>query len=1168
MISPDDIDKAFEELSYKRDRRKQPNESRKTQFRLGWLDASQNGSTYSPGTLNDLTWRNLGYRMGLNFGDVNEGEVESTYELLADRFADPKKSARTWIFQGNPQYYDVRAAMKQLEEFNWEVRTYKSDIKIGDVVYIWEAGSDGGLLGSGVVISDVREAAESEAEKQFWVEQPDLESKPRVLIKRTQIFDQLITRDDLKDEPGLSQLSLLRNPRGTNFPVTENEAKILERLTLDRPSIEKSVQRYADENVVFRSVQQGKLYSISGVDSTGFSVERLEADKPHRCTFAAFHRAVEQVKSQGGSVSYHDFSSNTVAEKVGLIQGPGLDMSPDRRNIIDVSDESTLLKHFCRLLSSLGVDQSSGTPKLYKPVMMACLIEAIGTGEISDNQIDFDVLEPRFIEKLNELGQSGGSQQAAFAFFYLASDLFWILSYEDVQSRIEPSRISPKSIRDLVQFASLKDDYWWLLRKHSNRQACLDALATKWWPGATKRMVKFWWVNQGHTYAAEREGGFIWAPKEGNNGRSQYHWENVAKAKEGDIVFNYDSGDIKSISVVTEAGQSHLRPDALEGSSNWNREGWLARLDYHDLESQIPREEVSDGIRKLKTKYGPINKTGGVNQGYLFHLDESSTRIIAEKLDLDSLPHQIAQPLKDLLNSQWSAFVHWGRRFFQTEGIRDEERSYKLKIVERINSAKAALQLGDEDFISALKAAFAGSNNLTHHIQNQKFIEWASEDTTAAQQLLTHLWNEGEDDQEAIARFLTEFPTEVISGAGTRTNMASYLAMARNAFSVPIYKTEPFEFGCRLTGFETPPKPELQVYPHAIRFLDRIISECGERGFKLEDRLDAQSLLFCVTKYDPQESWSEDEKKAFVAWRSGEEADVIVPSGLSELADRLLLNLKCLEEIERLLESKGQVIFYGPPGTGKTYVAREIARYYAEEEGVDIVQFHPSYTYEDFVEGYRPHLHDGQPGFDIVPGPLRLIADKARLNPDRTFVLLIDEINRGNIAKVFGELYFLLEYRDEAISLQYNRSKKFDLPKNLWIIGTMNTADRSIALMDSALRRRFYFYPFFPDEEPISSLLRRWLETNKPEQSWLADVVERVNEMLGDRHGAIGPSYFLRDDLDEDWIATIWKHAILPYLAEQFFGEEERLQDYQLDIVRKSIDKENQGIVDATDSAE
>lgn len=1072
--------------------------------------------------------------------------------------------SHTWIFQGNPQHYDVRGAVEQLDIFHWNVRQHKSNIAIGDLVYVWASGPTGGLLGAGIVDSEVQELEESDAEKKFWTSPPESFVSPKVRIKKIAFFDSPIVREQLNAEPGLAKLSLLKIPQGTNFAVSESEAQILKLLTMKRPTLQDTVIRYAEQNVVFQSAQRGASYSISDVDGTGFSVNRLSANEPHRCTFAAFERAVAAVRSNADTLDLREFASNTVAEKVGFLQGPGIELSLDRRNVIDVRNEVPLREHFCQRLMALNVDQSSGAPKLYKPAMLACVIEAIEKGELSNNRIDFDFIEPRFIEKLSELGQDGGSQQAAYAFYYLANDLFWMLAYHDVQSRIESSRISPTSVRELARFATLKDDYWWLLRNHDNRKACLEALASKWWPGAKKRMTKFWWVNQRESFSVERKQGFIWAPKEDARGRSQYHWDNVAKVAEGDIVFSYHEGEIKAVSRVTLAGHSQAKPGVLEEPVDNDREGWLAQLEYFDLTSPIPRDEVAEGLRRVKTKYGPITNRGTATQGYLFALNKLSTLLIAEKLDLSSLPSTIAQPLKELLENEWTAFVHWGKRFFETEGIRNDERSYKLRIVERINVAKSALESTDTEFVGALKSAFANPNNLTHHIQNQKFTDWAQEDTAAAKKVLTHLWNEGNDDQEAIASFLTELPLYVISGTGTRTNVASFLAMARNPYYVPIYKTEPFEFGCRLTGFESPPKSELEVYPHAIRFLDRIMDECRQRGLTLEDRLDAQSLLFCVTKFDPPESWSEEDKNGLIAWRNEEELDVIVPSGLSDLADRLMLNLDCLQEIERLLESKGQVIFYGPPGTGKTFVARELARFYAEEDGVDIVQFHPSYTYEDFVEGYRPYLHDGQPGFSVVPGPLRLIANRARENPDRKFVLLIDEINRGNIAKVFGELYFLLEYRDEAISLQYNRDEKFDLPRNLWIIGTMNTADRSIALMDSALRRRFYFYPFFPDEEPISLLLRRWLETNKPEQSWLADVVEHVNEKLGDRHGAIGPSYFLRDDLDEDWIKTIWKHAILPYLAEQFFGEEDRLKDFHLDVVRAMVDKEAQRISDAS----
>ena len=165
-------------------------------------------------------------------------------------------------------------------------------------------------------------------------------------------------------------------------------------------------------------------------------------------------------------------------------------------------------------------------------------------------------------------------------------------------------------------------------------------------------------------------------------------------------------------------------------------------------------------------------------------------------------------------------------------------------------------------------------------------------------------------------------------------------------------------------------------------------------------------------------------------------------------------------------------------------------------------------------------------------------AKRAKEEPDEDHFLVIDEINRGNPAKVFGELYFLLEYRDEKIRLQYS-DEPFSLPDNLYIIGTMNTADRSIALVDLALRRRFYFVEFHPDDEPVKGVLRRWLKANAlTDMEWVADVVERANEkMKDDRHAAIGPSYFMEGGLNDAAVKRIWKHSVLPYIEERRYGE-------------------------------
>ena len=196
----------------------------------------------------------------------------------------------------------------------------------------------------------------------------------------------------------------------------------------------------------------------------------------------------------------------------------------------------------------------------------------------------------------------------------------------------------------------------------------------------------------------------------------------------------------------------------------------------------------------------------------------------------------------------------------------------------------------------------------------------------------------------------------------------------------------------------------------------------------------------------------------------------------AEIEDRVYLPLAWPQEVVDLLEEKGQVVFYGPPGTGKTFVALVLAEEITRDGGqFRIVQFHPSYSYEDFVGGFRPVEDDGVYGvrYRRTDGPLRELAATAAGDPAHPYVLIVDEINRGNIPKIFGELLFLLEYRQKAVRLQYWPEQEFSLPNNLFLIGTMNTADRSIALVDAALRRRFYFVPFIPTAPPVSNVLNR-----------------------------------------------------------------------------------------------
>ncbi|MBO3141992.1 McrB family protein, partial [Dermatophilus congolensis] len=269
-----------------------------------------------------------------------------------------------------------------------------------------------------------------------------------------------------------------------------------------------------------------------------------------------------------------------------------------------------------------------------------------------------------------------------------------------------------------------------------------------------------------------------------------------------------------------------------------------------------------------------------------------------------------------------------------------------------------------------------------------------------------------------------------------------------------------------------------------------------------------------------------------------------------------------LQETIDLLWDRRQIIFYGPPGTGKTYLARKIAYHLTHPDNVSLVQFHPAYSYEDFFEGYRPAppTDDGRVGFQLTPGPFRRLVNNAKNNPATPHILIIDEINRANLAKVFGELYFLLEYRDETIDLLYSTGDKagFTLPDNVFIIGTMNTADRSIALVDAAMRRRFAFLHLHPQEEPTNTILRGWLKHNGHDET-LADLHDELNTRIDDPDFAIGPSYFMRPEVRRPGgLERTWRTAILPLLVEYHYGEDIDINArYGLDTFTHKPDTDN-----------
>ncbi|MDE2652402.1 MAG: DUF3427 domain-containing protein [Gemmatimonadota bacterium] len=259
------------------------------------------------------------------------------------------------------------------------------------------------------------------------------------------------------------------------------------------------------------------------------------------------------------------------------------------------------------------------------------------------------------------------------------------------------------------------------------------------------------------------------------------------------------------------------------------------------------------------------------------------------------------------------------------------------------------------------------------------------------------------------------------------------------------------------------------------------------------------------------------------------------------------------------LQRRKNLILQGPPGTGKTFIARRIAWCligHKDDDPVEMIQFHQSFAYEDFVEGFRP-TDDG--GFTLKPGVFHRFCERARANPEVPHVFIIDEINRGNLSRIFGELLMLIEHdkrsEDYAVALTYSEDR-FHVPANVHILGMMNTADRSLAMVDYALRRRFAFETLEPayGTDHGRKAFTDYLTSKGADAALPRLICERMgtlNKMIRDdrelgRGFEVGHSYFVPDDGDkpsEDWYRHIVDTQIAPLLREYWFDSPEIVEE-------------------------
>ena len=273
--------------------------------------------------------------------------------------------------------------------------------------------------------------------------------------------------------------------------------------------------------------------------------------------------------------------------------------------------------------------------------------------------------------------------------------------------------------------------------------------------------------------------------------------------------------------------------------------------------------------------------------------------------------------------------------------------------------------------------------------------------------------------------------------------------------------------------------------------------------------------------------------------------------GETEFFEEVYISKDNYEILKSLLATKKNIILQGAPGVGKTFIAKRLAYSIMgniDKDKVFVVQFHQSYSYEDFIEGFRPSKDNS---FTLRKGVFYNFCMKALQDSENDYYFIIDEINRGNLSKIFGELFMLIEAdkRREELPLLYS-GDKFKVPSNVYIIGLMNTADRSLAMLDYALRRRFAFFTIKPGFSSDGFIKYKNI-LNNSKFNKLIEAVELLNkeissdESLGEGF-EIGHSYFCnyKNGLDDQKISNIIEFELIPLLKEYWFDEPSKVKEW------------------------
>lgn len=469
-------------------------------------------------------------------------------------------------------------------------------------------------------------------------------------------------------------------------------------------------------------------------------------------------------------------------------------------------------------------------------------------------------------------------------------------------------------------------------------------------------------------------------------------------------------------------------------------------------------------------------------------------------------------------NSKWWPVLYIGRY-----ATKDEQGSYIWKLRDELSTA---LDKTDLSGIELYVAAAPGEEDRGYWWLNANPKIWSYSDIAVGEVQSYTLYNENGNKRRIFQNFLDAKAGDMIIGYESNP-VKQIVAIGRVSAEQDGEKL----FFEKVEGLTSP-----------IDYAT--LKECPELE-RMEYFQNPQGSLFKLTRgeYD------------FILDMIREENPVSTDAAIdaytkSDFLDEVYMTEKRYENLVAVLRNKKNIILQGAPGVGKTFAARRLAWSMMGEQDdsrIEFVQFHQNYSYEDFMMGYKP-VEDG---FELKYGIFYRFCQKAANQPDKEFFFIIDEINRGNMSKIFGELLMLIEkdYRGTKATLAYN-GLSFSVPKNLYIIGMMNTADRSLAMIDYALRRRFSFFEVEPGFDSEGFIHYQNGLNNETLNELISKVKDLNHEIALDKSlgkgFCIGHSYFCgRDICTDEWMHSIVDYDILPMLSEYWFDDSNKLQRWE-----------------------